>query len=173
MRQLFILKFMALVLVAGSWGVTSATQTPDVTLRSLEGGDFKLSEKKGRVIALAFGATWEAEAEKRLPVLQTLADQYSRYGVEFYWVSLNSSRPAYNDYATDEELRGFAKQHGLRIPILRDPEAIAFTAFGIESAPTVILVGRDGKLHSKHPNFYPTRIGGLDEITRSLNRLAK
>lgn len=173
MRQRLQKRFVLFILVTGSVIAAAATQSPDVTLRSLEGGDFKLSEKRGQVVVLAFGATWESEADKRLPTLQTLADRYSRHGVEFYWVSLNSSQPDYNDYASDEDLRGFAKRHGLRVPILRDPEAAAFTAFRIENTPALVLIGREGKLHSKHSNFFPTRIGVLEEITRILNRLVK
>ena len=84
---------LLLVLVAGgAWlwytrpPVTAAATTasgagvglpaPDFALPTLDGGNFTLSEQRGKPVVLNFWATWCIPCQRELPALQRAAEQY-------------------------------------------------------------------------------------------------
>lgn len=156
-----------------SMACSALARAGEIRLRSLDGEVISLTQKKGKVIVLAFCATWVPQADKRLPAFQKLADLYSSRDAEFYWVSIDSKQAETRNYASDDELRVFAGQNGLQLKILRDPDLTAYDALGVVRVPTLIIIGRDGQIQSKHTDFATDRSDIYQEITRLLNRLVK
>jgi peroxiredoxin len=156
-----------------AFALTALAQTPAITLRTTDGGSFNLSDKRGRVVVLAFGATWVPLSAKELPALQKLADRYTGRKVDVYWVSINSAKPGARNAATDAELKAFATKNGLRLPVLRDPDQTAFRALGVENLPTLIIIDREGKVAHKHVGFDPDQADGYGEISQELDKLLK
>lgn len=151
----------------------ASTQVKEMTLHSVDGEAINLAEKKGKVIVLAFCATWIPQPEKRFPALMRLAEQYRNRGVEFYWVSIDSVEEKNFNHASDNELRAFAKQNNLSLKILRDPDLKAYNALGVDKAPALVILDPSGQVHSRHAGLQPDRSDVYQEITRNLNRLLK
>jgi peroxiredoxin len=155
------------------FALNAFAQAPSVTLRMADGGSFSLADQRGKIVVLAFGATWAPLSSKELPALQKLADRYSARRVDFYWVSINSLKAGARNAATDAELKSFATKYGLKIPVLRDPDQSAFRALGVENVPTLIVIDRAGKVAHKHVGFDPDQPDGYGEVSQVLDRLLK
>lgn len=166
---------MKLILMLGLFVLSAnagQAQTADVNFRTLDGGSFNLAESKGKVVVLFFTAKRSPLADRTLPAFQKLADRHPG-GVEFYWASVDNARVGKEHYASDADLRALARQHSLRVKVLRDPEMAAFRALGLDAIPTVVIIDRTGKIHSKHVGFSPERSEGWNRITESLLPLLK
>lgn len=156
-----------------AFAIAVLAQTPAITLRTADGGSFNLSDKRGRVVVLAFGATWVPLSSKELPALQKLADRYAGRKVDVYWVSINSAKPGARNAATDDELKAFATRNSLRLPVLRDPDQTAFRALGVANLPTLIIIDREGKVAHKHVGFDPDQADGYGEVSQEIDKLLK
>jgi len=161
-------------------------QAPQVTLRTTDGCLVDLSQQRGRIVVLAFGATWVPMTDKNLDAFQRLADRYAGHGIDFYWVSTNSMKKKAKGFVSDDGLEDFASEVGLRLPILRDSDRTAFRAFGLDVLPAVIVIDREGQVRLKmvgldadeaeyydrqRKQFYTNRI--YDDVIRCLNQLLK
>ena|SRR5262245_56303408 len=161
-------------------------QTPQLTLRATDGRLIDLSQRRGRIAVVSFGATWVPKIDRDLVAFQRLADRYAGRGIDFYWVSTNSSTPKEKSYLSDEGLQDFASEVGLRLTILRDPHGKALKTFGLDVLPCVIVLDRVGQVRLKlagldpeeteyydpqRTEFYTNRV--YDDVIRRLNQLLK
>ncbi|HKX30436.1 MAG TPA: TlpA disulfide reductase family protein [Blastocatellia bacterium] len=153
--------------------LTAGSQTPQATLRSLDGGSVNLNSLRGKVAVISFGNKENPLAGKELPALQKLADRYSSRGVQFYWVSINNAKPGSRNYASDDDLRAFAQKHNLRLTVLRDPDQEAYRAFGLDALPTVVVLDKQGRVARKHVGFGADPGDTYSEIIRDIEQLLK
>jgi peroxiredoxin len=144
-----------------------------VVLRGLDGQTVSPADARGRVVVLAFGATWTPLAAKELPALQQLADRYANRGVTFYWVSINTAKDGARNFASDADLRAFASRAGLRVPVLRDPEQAAYRAYGVTGLPAVVVLDKSGQVGHRQTGFDPDRPEGFAGIEAVLEKLTK
>jgi peroxiredoxin len=148
-----------------------AIQTDQLTFRSVDGKRVSLADHKGHVVVLVFNGTWVPMINRSIPALQRIANLYEKPGVVFYWVSVNSARVGNEFYISDAGLKAFARENGLRLTVLRDPERKAFRAFGLDALPSIVIIDRKGKVYQKHVGFAPERVLGYEVLTRALNQL--
>ena len=150
--------------------VVARAQTP---LRNLDGGSFDPSANRGKIVVLAFGSTQLPTAKLAVPGLQKLAERYGDRPVSFYWVSVDSEHQGAKSFASDAEIRVFANQYGLRLPILRDPERSAFREFGIDALPTNVIIDRSGKAAFKQVGLNADRGEAYSDTIRELDKMLK
>jgi peroxiredoxin len=148
-----------------------ARQTDQLTFRSVDGKRVSLADHSGKVVVLVFNGTWVPMTNRSIPALQRIANLYENRGVVFYWVSINSGRMGDESYISDAGLKAFARENGLQLTVLRDPERKAFRAFGLDALPSIVIIDRTGEVYQKHAGFDPARVLGYEVITRALNQL--
>jgi peroxiredoxin len=168
LRSTLARSFGFLVLVS----VAAFAQT-GVVLRGLDGQTVNPADARGRVVVLAFGATWTPLAAKELPAFQQLADRYPNRGVTFYWVSINTAKDGARNFASDADLRAFASRSGLKMPVLRDPEQAAYRAYGVTGLPAVVVLDKSGQVAHRLTGFDPDRPEGFTGIEAVLEKLTK
>jgi peroxiredoxin len=149
----------------------AAMQTNQISLQSVDGKRVSLDDHSGQIVVLVFNATWVPITDKSISALQRIANLYEGRGVVFYWVSINSDRNGDKSYISDANLRAFARESGLHLTVLRDPERSAFRAFGLDALPSIVIIDRTGKVFKKHVGFDPDRILGYEVLTKTLNQL--
>ncbi|HVF49706.1 MAG TPA: TlpA disulfide reductase family protein [Pyrinomonadaceae bacterium] len=164
------LKPLALALVFAFANVALAVQTGQAVpvefkLRTADGGEITSEMLRGDVVVLAFGASWLPLSRAQVEGVQKLADQYSERNVRVYWVSTDSASPKSKNYATDGQLRDFAKRQGLKVAILRDSEGSLVKALHIDQLPSVVLLNRAGSVSG-------SPVGGLDPNGNLADQLA-
>ncbi|HEX8071959.1 MAG TPA: TlpA disulfide reductase family protein [Pyrinomonadaceae bacterium] len=150
-------------------GAAAAQEQQPVTfsLRTVDGGAITAEMLRGDVVVLAFGASWLPLSGDQAQGVQRLADEYANRNVRVYWISTDSESPKSKNYATDGQLRDFARRNKLKVAVLRDPDGALFKHMGVErnQLPAVVILDRQG-------NIAGTPIGGLDPETNLVTQLA-
>jgi peroxiredoxin len=159
---------IALLAIATDEAVAQAER---LTLKSVDGKEVSLADHRGQVVVLTFNANWTPMINKSLPALQRIANLYEGRGVVFYWVSINSARAGEKNFASDADLKAFAQKNGLALTVLRDPERKAFSEFGLDVIPSIVILDRAGKVYKKQAGFDAAPTRGYKSVVRVLNRL--
>jgi len=113
----------------------TGTAAPDFVLRSVSGHNLRLSEYRGEVVMLAFGATWCGDCRAQL---EQLGDMYSRYqdaGVELLAVSLDQNQ---------KQAASMAAAPGATYPVLHDAGGEVGQLYNVTKVPVMVLIDRAG-----------------------------
>jgi cytochrome c biogenesis protein CcmG/thiol:disulfide interchange protein DsbE len=134
---------------AGTASALAPQAAHDFTLTTLDGGSVTLSDLAGRWVLVNFWATWCAPCRDEMPYLASLADAHSD----------TLTVLAVNMREQPDEVRAFAAELGLRLPILLDPDDATLLAYGVTGLPTSFLIAPDGSLARRIPG--PVQPGDL------------
>ena len=137
----------------------------DFRLKTTDGGEISSEMLKGDVVVLAFGASWLPLSKAQVQGVQELADEFGEREVRVYWVSTDSDSPKSKNYATDEQLRAFARKNGLKVAVLRDPNGAVFKQTGADQLPSIVILDRAGEISG-------APIGGLDPSRKLVDVLS-
>jgi len=163
-RRLFAVALVS-ALVSGQ-ALASTPRGVEFNLRTVDGGSITSEMLRGDVVVLAFGASWLPLSRTQVQGVQGLADEYRDRDLRVYWVSTDSDKPQSKNYATDEQIRSFARKNGLKVAVLRDPDGGLFRTLGVErnQLPAVVILDREGNVAET--------IGGLDPDGNLVAKLA-
>ncbi len=118
---------------------------PDVSLKQLEEGEFKLKEHRGeRVVMMDFWATWCGPCVMELPILTEVAEAYKDKGVVFYGVNLQEK---------PEAIRKFLKDKKLKFNVALDSDGAVGSAYHAEAIPMLLLIDKKGVVQSVHVGY--------------------
>lgn len=158
---------LSALLLSSSLAATqgSADGPVQFSMKSIDGQTITSDSLRGEVVILAFGASWLPLSKAQLQGIRKLADEYSDRGVVVYWVSTESEDSKSKNYASDEQLRGFAQKYGLKVTVLRDPDGGISKKFGVDQLPSIVIIDKQG-------NIVGEPIGGLDPNGNLAGQLA-
>jgi peroxiredoxin len=168
----FLASLLALALLVvtaaagGSRATSPAAEGVNFNLKTVEGGSITSEMLRGDVVVLAFGASWLPIPRAQVQGVQHLADEYAARDVRVYWVSTDSDSPKSKNYATDDQLRAFARRNTLKIAVLRDPDGELFKTLGVErnQLPAIVIIDKQGNVSES--------IGGFASETTLVERLS-
>jgi peroxiredoxin len=147
-----ILIFAAIIMVSFSKSKTNnvapasvGSSINDFVLTDVNGKTVRLGDFHGKLILINAWATWCPPCKAEMPLL----NQYYKVHVKDGFALL-----AVNAGDTQSETASFVDQHGLAFPVLLDPETQLLGQLGVNSFPTSILVGKDGKVKSIHVGMF-------------------
>jgi thiol-disulfide isomerase/thioredoxin len=118
-----------------------STPAPDFTLESLDGKSLKLSDLRGKAVALNFWATWCGPCKIETPWFVEMQTQYGAEGLQVVGVAMDDSGK--------DEIAKFAKDMGVNYPVLLGKEAVGDEYGGVPALPETFFIGRDGKIVDK------------------------
>ncbi len=151
------IRFAMLVLVFSSFLPVAAVAlcvdvgnpVPDVTLPTIDGQNVALSSYRGKIVLLAFWASWCPRCIEELTFLQGIYKMSPDITVlAINQESQNISR------AHIERIRKTLKDSRIDFPVLIDRNLDAWNAFCINALPTSIIVDPLGKVRFAEPNYY-------------------
>ncbi len=160
----FFVATMLLIVFATAHAALGAPAI-DFSLRSLDERTVTGQALRGKVVVLAFGAAWLPLSRAQVEGVQKLADEYGKRGVEVFWVSTDSDSEKSKNYAADDQLRAFARKHGLKVAVLRDPDGQVSKQMGVDQLPALVIIDRQGDVSG-------APIGGLDPSGNLTEKLA-
>jgi thiol-disulfide isomerase/thioredoxin len=133
-------------------------RTAPEIMAPMDGGDFVLSDHRGKTVILSFWASWCGPCRLELPALDAL--QKSRSDVAVYAVNVDRER---------SKAQAFLKQVRIDLPVIWDTQSMALGAYQILSMPTVVIVGPKGTVKFVKVGF--NREKKLSEIEAILEGL--
>jgi thiol-disulfide isomerase/thioredoxin len=117
--------------------VKAGDAAPDFKLKDLAGSEVSLASLKGKVVLLDFWATWCGPCKAAMPTMQKLHDEYGSKGVVILGVNTwEQKADAAKDYMASKKFT-----YGC---LLRGDDLAA--AYGIKGIPTLVVIGKDGKI---------------------------
>ncbi len=139
-------------------GLDVGQTPPPFTLKDISGGDVSLSDFAGKVVVLDLWATWCGPCRQEIPVLVSLYEEFRDRGLVVVGVGL--------DEGGAEALKPFAEENRMSYPVLVGDKALG-TTYKVTSIPSTYVIGRDGKIASKHVGFSPAVATALrEDITK-------
>src|SRR5260370_36985697 len=152
--------FMGISIAAGAsaW----AQDRADFSLRAIDGATVTSESLRGRVVVLAFGASWLPLMRNQMEAVKKLADQYAGRGAAVYWVSTESESPKSKNYVSDDQLRELARKY--KVTVLRDPDRVASKKLRVDQLPSVVIIDKQGNAAAT--------IGGMDPQANLATQLA-
>lgn len=120
--------------------VTYGSQAPNIRLQDAAGVRRSLSALRGKkVVLLSFASVVCPVCNESAPAHARIYDQFKDNKEFAFWGVYINAKDA-------EALKAYGAEHGLKYPLLRDTDKKAKTAYGVTQTPTLVLVGKDGKV---------------------------
>ena len=133
---------------------------PDFTLQTVDGESLRLSDLRGKVVAVNFWATWCAPCRLEMPDVQDRAERFpdrlAVIGVDFA--------------ETAEEVAAFRREVGVDFPLLLDPEADVQRLYRVLGYPTTFFIDEEGTIRFQHIGLMSG--GQLDEYLKQMGLTA-
>ena len=119
---------------------------PEIELGMLDGGNFKLSDHKGKIVIVDFWATWCGPCVAAMPILLKVAEEYKDEGVILVGSNQGEDKPT---------VRGFLKEKEWKLQVAMDPENESGNDYKVTGIPQTVIVGKDGVVKKVHVGFRP------------------
>ena len=142
----------------GNTATLEGKAAPDVSLDTMDGKKFKLSELKGNVVVLDFWATWCVPCRETLPHVQRLSTDkaLADKGLRVWTVNVKDDK---------ERAAAYMKKNNYTFNAALDKEDdVTYDAYRIEGLPTTVVVGRDGKVKKAFIGTSPDMAKELDAV---------
>jgi peroxiredoxin len=142
---------------------------PDFVLPSVQGGNIRLSEYRGQVVAITFWSSRCSVCGAQLADLADLQKTYSSAGLVTLAVSVDDDMV---------KAREFALSRKSVLPMLLDANRAVGRTYGIDRLPTTVLVDRSGRVqqwfrdYRRTDNSYISRVRGLLDDLQSVSAQA-
>jgi thiol-disulfide isomerase/thioredoxin len=114
---------------------------PLFSATDINGRKLDLAEYKGKVILLDFWATWCGPCRIEIPGFVKLQERYRDQGFVVIGVSVDDSV---------DPVREFYREFSMNYPVVMGESRITELYGGIIGLPTTFIIGRDGRIYSKH-----------------------
>ncbi len=110
-------------------------------------GPKSVAEAKGKVLIVDFWATYCDPCKKSFPKYQEMLDQF---GGDLAVIGVSVDAP---DDTSEEKLKAFAKDTGVKFPILWDKEHKTADAYKPPNMPTSYIIDKQGNIHKMHAKY--------------------
>jgi len=121
---------------------------PEIVLNDSKGQEIKFSSLKNRIKLLYFWSSWNAESRQMNSKLTTLYSQYYSRGFTIYAVSVDTDHELWQNACSLDRITSWIQ--------VIDPKGLASEyskTYGVRSIPSLILVGKDGKIIARNPQI--------------------
>ncbi len=105
-----------------------------------------LAAQRGRVVVLAFWTHLCINCKRTLPFWNGWAARYARSGDV---AVLAVHTPELEPERDPEAVRRYAREAGLRFPVVTDNEFKTWKAFGVTAWPTTVVIDKQGRIRGR------------------------
>jgi peroxiredoxin len=137
----------------------------DVTLPTIEGENVTLSSFRGKIVLLAFWASWCPRCEEELTFLQGVY----KSSPDIVVLAINQESQNISK-AHIERIRKTLKEWKIDFPVLIDRNLDAWNGFCINALPTSIIIDRKGTVRFAEPNYYWATQDKIADVLREIRQ---
>ena len=116
--------------------VAKRKNMPEISMPDLNGGSWKLSDHRGRIVLVNFWASWCGPCREETPALVKLSREYESRGLDITGVAMDD---------TDQPVRQFVRHYQVSYPVLLPPATSPYVS-AISALPTSFLVDKQGRM---------------------------
>ncbi len=109
----------------------------DFLLEDLNGKSWQLSDLKGKVVVINFWAVSCPVCRVEMPTLEKFWQKMHKVDVQVLTIHVGH---------TEQEIRDFIKELGLKLPVLHDPSKKISRSWGVFNLPVTFVLDTEGKL---------------------------
>jgi peroxiredoxin len=157
MKYSFALIVMLLAPLANA--VTATGPAANFTLKSAEGTNIRLSERRGEVVLINFWASWCGPCRQEMPELDTLQQRYEPLGFTVLGINVEQ------DPASAAQV---LKDIPVSFPILFDNNNQVSELYDVDAMPVTVIVDRSGDIRFVHRGYKPGYEAMYEEQIRQL-----
>lgn len=131
---------------APTYAAAIGEPAPDFELQTTDGGRWKLSDQRGKVVVLEWfnpQCPFVVKAHAEGGALQTLGNRATNEGVA--WVAINSAHRGHETAAADVNAKA-REQFGMKYPVLLDETSWVGAAYGAKTTPHMFVIDAKGLL---------------------------
>ncbi|MEG0424388.1 MAG: cytochrome c biogenesis protein/redoxin [Cetobacterium sp.] len=133
---------------------SSGPKAPEITLLTDNEKEYNLKNYRGKVVFLNFFTSWCIYCQEELPVLNKLYKEFgeNRDNVIFLGI-MNPKTDKYPNSRDEsiEKIKEYLREKKQKIPTALDLSGEAFKVYRVNSYPTNIIIGKDGKIFKYIP----------------------
>ena len=118
-----------------------------------------LIKHRGEVVYIDFWASWCGPCRKSFPWMNKIQSQYQSQGFTIISINLDADKSLANKFLL-ETPANFA--------VIYDPTGKLAKHFKIQGMPSSMLIGRDGKIKSRHTGFFTNKISTYEQEIEEL-----
>jgi cytochrome c biogenesis protein CcmG/thiol:disulfide interchange protein DsbE len=111
--------------------------TPEISLPTLDGRTFRLSEQLGKPVIVNFWATWCPPCRTELPAFEEVYKNHRNEGLVIVGVDIAEPQDVVTKFVADM---------GLTFHIALDSDGEALALYRVQGLPTTLFIGRDGTI---------------------------
>ncbi|OGT13234.1 MAG: hypothetical protein A3F73_07785 [Gallionellales bacterium RIFCSPLOWO2_12_FULL_59_22] len=116
-------------------------EAPDFNVALFDGGEFRLSAQKGKVVVINFFASWCVSCGEETPHIEKVSREYAAQPVAFLGIAVDD---------TEKKAKEFLKKEGLTIPAGLDRTGQIKDAYGLYGMPTTFFIDKNGRISYFH-----------------------
>ncbi len=160
----------ALVPAGASVDASVGKLAPDFLLKTLDGGEIRLSDLRSEGVIANFWATWCGPCRKEMPQFVAAYDRYRDDGLEIVAVNVQESPSI---------IRPFVDDFGIDFPVALDKRAAVSDKYRMIGLPMTYFIDREGVIRSVFQGPFLERLQGTqvqgaigqDELTQRIEEI--
>lgn len=136
--------------------LAKGTEAPDWSLKTPEGVTVRLRRLRGKVVVMAFWATWSGPSKMAMPGIQRLQEQFADQPVEVF---------AIHCWDRDGDPVAYMKTKQFTYTLLLDGDAVA-DAYRVSGIPTCYVIDPRGRVACAVPGILPERDRQISQVVQ-------
>ena len=123
-----------------SKNVSIGSIAPEFTIKDINGKDFSLNSLRGNYVILDFWASWCAPCREAFPHVKALRKLYEKENLKVVSISIDKNENAWKKASVKENI------DWINLISNTKSENSVDKKYLVEAIPTIILIGKDGKI---------------------------
>lgn len=143
---------------------------PGFELKGTDGETHKLSDYADKTVVLEWFNIGCPFVRAAAEMMAKTSQHYADKGV--VWLAIDSTHADHRDYRTFEQTKEYLDKHGLKYPVLKDPDGAVGKQYGAKTTPHMFIIHKGELVYAGgHSNVQGVKPGNRNFIAETLDAL--